>query len=60
MTEGHTHRIDVHHHFMTPRSVEETRERFMREIGGMEDGISPVLAWTVEKSLEEMDKAGVA
>lgn len=58
MTGKRPHRIDVHHHFMTPRSVEETRERFMLEISGMNN--AAVLEWTVEKSLEEMDKAGVA
>ncbi len=58
MTETKPYRIDVHHHFMTPRSVEETRERFMLEISGMNN--STVLEWTVEKSLVEMDKAGVA
>ncbi|WP_144097530.1 amidohydrolase family protein [Croceicoccus sediminis] len=52
------HRIDVHHHFMTPRSVEETRPKFMREISGMNN--SHVLEWTVEKSLAAMDEAGVA
>lgn len=58
MTDTQSYRIDVHHHFMTPRSVQETRERFMVEISGMNN--SSVLEWTVEKSLVEMDKAGVA
>lgn len=60
MNDPKPHRIDVHHHFMTPRFVQETRDRFMLEINGMTNAIGPVLEWTVEKSLVEMDKAGVA
>jgi len=59
VTPKRTRYIDVHHHFMTPRSVEETRDRFMVEVTGMERPQSAILEWTVEKSLAEMDKAGV-
>jgi predicted TIM-barrel fold metal-dependent hydrolase len=44
------HRIDVHHHIAPPAYVAETRAL----------QLPPTLNWTVEKSLEDMDKAGVA
>jgi predicted TIM-barrel fold metal-dependent hydrolase len=44
------HRIDVHHHIVSPLFVEEMRERLQ----------PPTLNWTPERSLEDMDRAGVA
>lgn len=44
------HRIDVHHHIVSPLFVEELRSRLQ----------PPTLAWTPARSLEDMDRAGVA
>jgi predicted TIM-barrel fold metal-dependent hydrolase len=44
------HRIDVHHHVAPPKYVEEMRRLLQ----------PPTLAWTPEKSLADMDEAGVA
>jgi predicted TIM-barrel fold metal-dependent hydrolase len=44
------HRIDVHHHIAPPAYIAETRPLQM----------PPTLAWSAEKSLDDMDKAGVA
>jgi predicted TIM-barrel fold metal-dependent hydrolase len=44
------HRIDIHHHIAPPAYVEEMKERLQ----------PPTLAWTPARSLEDMDKAGVA
>jgi len=44
------HRIDVHHHIVSPLFVEEMRARLQ----------PPTLNWTPERSLEDMDRAGVA
>ena len=44
--------IDVHHHVSPPS--------FIREIVAQGVGERPVVSWTLEKSLEDMDKAGVA
>ena len=44
------HRIDTHHHIAPPKFVEEMRALLQ----------PPTLAWSIEKSLEDMDKAGVA
>jgi predicted TIM-barrel fold metal-dependent hydrolase len=44
------HRIDVHHHIVSPRVVAELRARLQ----------PPTLAWTPARSLEDMDRAGVA
>ena len=46
------HRIDVHHHISPPVWVEALKK------AGLAD--PPVLNWTVQKSLDDMDKAGVA
>jgi predicted TIM-barrel fold metal-dependent hydrolase len=43
-------RIDVHHHISPPAYIKETFKLQQ----------PPTLAWTPEKSLEDMDKAGVA
>jgi len=44
------HRIDIHHHVAPPRYIEEMRALLQ----------PPTLAWTPAKSIEDMDKAGVA
>jgi len=44
------HRIDVHHHIVSPLFVEEMRARLQ----------PPTLAWSAERSLEDMDRAGIA
>ena len=48
---GPARRIDVHHHFMPP---------FHREVLIANRGGAVPPAWTVEGSLQDMDKAGVA
>jgi predicted TIM-barrel fold metal-dependent hydrolase len=46
------HRIDVHHHFVPPKYKEEVnRKRPMQPC---------MQSWTVQGSIEDMDKAGVA
>jgi 6-methylsalicylate decarboxylase len=44
------HRIDVHHHIVSPGFVAELRERLQH----------PTLNWTPARSIEDMDRAGVA
>ena len=44
------HRIDTHHHIAPPKFMDEMRALLQ----------PPTLAWSIEKSLEDMDKAGVA
>jgi predicted TIM-barrel fold metal-dependent hydrolase len=44
------HRIDTHHHIAPPKFVEEMRSLLQ----------PPTINWSIEKSLEDMDKAGVA
>jgi 6-methylsalicylate decarboxylase len=44
------HRIDVHHHIVSPGFVEELRSRLQ----------PPTLNWTPARSIEDMDKAGIA
>jgi predicted TIM-barrel fold metal-dependent hydrolase len=44
------HRIDVHHHVAPPKYIEEMRALLQ----------PPTLNWTPEKSLADMDEAGVA
>jgi predicted TIM-barrel fold metal-dependent hydrolase len=44
------HRIDVHHHIVSPLFVEELRDRLQ----------PPTLSWTPQRSLEDMERAGVA
>src|SRR5262249_61105023 len=44
------HRIDIHHHVAPPKYIEEMRSLLQ----------PPTLAWTPERSIEDMDKAGVA
>src|SRR5689334_6733362 len=45
-------RIDVHHHFSSPG--------FIAEITGRRTGQVPLMRLTAQKSLEDMDKGGVA
>jgi predicted TIM-barrel fold metal-dependent hydrolase len=45
-------RIDTHHHMSSPG--------FIAEISGRRTGQVPLMQWTVAKSLEDMDKGGVA
>lgn len=45
-------RIDTHHHFSPPG--------FVAEIVARNTGQRPLMEWTVQKSLEDMDKSGVA
>ncbi|MCC6888498.1 MAG: amidohydrolase [Hyphomicrobiales bacterium] len=44
------HRIDIHHHVAPPKYIEEMRALLQ----------PPTLAWTPEKTLADMDEAGVA
>jgi predicted TIM-barrel fold metal-dependent hydrolase len=47
---GQPHRIDTHHHIAPPKYVAEFKSELQ----------PPVIAWSVSKSLDEMDKSGVA
>jgi predicted TIM-barrel fold metal-dependent hydrolase len=49
-TTSKAHRIDVHHHIAPPKFVEEMKALLQ----------PPTLAWSIERSMEDMDKAGVA
>jgi predicted TIM-barrel fold metal-dependent hydrolase len=51
-TPAAPHRIDVHHHHSPPVYLAALKARNL--------GQPPTLAWTPEKSIEDMDKAGVA
>src|SRR5215469_2050364 len=44
------HRIDVHHHIVAPGFVAELREQLQ----------PPTLNWTPARSIEDMERAGVA
>ena len=46
------HRIDVHHHLSPPTHIEALRQAKL--------GTPPTYNWSVQKSLEDMDKADVA
>ena len=45
-------RVDVHHHFSSPA--------FIKEISSRRTGQTPLEQWTAAKSVEDMDKGGVA
>ena len=47
---GQPHRIDTHHHIAPPKYVAEFKSELQ----------PPVIAWSVSKSLDDMDKSGVA
>jgi predicted TIM-barrel fold metal-dependent hydrolase len=49
-TAAKPHRIDVHHHIAPPKFVDEMKALLQ----------PPTLAWSVERTLEDMDNAGVA
>jgi 6-methylsalicylate decarboxylase len=49
-------RIDVHHHILPPRWLEEERER----MSGRALDFARVAKWTPSMSLEAMDRAGIA
>jgi predicted TIM-barrel fold metal-dependent hydrolase len=46
------HRIDIHHHITPPK--------YLAEFGPKHELQRPSLEWTLAKSLDDMDKAGVA
>jgi len=46
------HRIDVHHHISPPS--------YMAAVAAARVGAPPTLSWTLQKSLDDMDRAGVA
>ena len=48
-------RIDLHHHFLPQKYMKEEHERSTATHGNTD-----ILSWTPEKSIAEMDKAGVA
>src|SRR5690349_11934541 len=52
-----TRRIDVHHHFFPPRFMVQQRARISP---GGRIPVSQLLSWTPEKSLEIMDRNGIA
>jgi 6-methylsalicylate decarboxylase len=47
---GKPHRIDMHHHIAPPKYVAEFKSELQ----------PPVIAWSVSKSLDDMEKSGVA
>src|ERR1700748_751942 len=48
-------RIDLHHHFLPQAYMAEEQKRT-----SVTHGNTNMLSWTAEKSLEEMDKAGIS
>lgn len=48
-------RIDLHHHFLPPTYMAEEQKRT-----SVTHGNTNMLSWTPEKSIEEMDKAGIS
>jgi 6-methylsalicylate decarboxylase len=52
IAQDRPHRVDVHHHLSPPTHVEALRKASL--------GTPPTYNWSVQKSLEDMDKAGVA
>jgi predicted TIM-barrel fold metal-dependent hydrolase len=52
LAQEKAHRIDVHHHLSPPTHIEALRKAKL--------GTPPTYNWSVQKSLEDMDKAGVA
>ena len=49
---GAPHRIDVHHHISPPS--------YLAAVAAAKVGAPPTLSWTLQKSLDDMDRAGVA
>jgi predicted TIM-barrel fold metal-dependent hydrolase len=54
---GNPRRIDVHHHIIPPIYLERARDRL---IASSDTSPEPLLSWTPERTLEDMDKYGVA
>ena len=52
-------RIDVHHHIVPPRYLSLARERIVAAAGATRD-VSVLMDWTPARSIEEMDKNGIA
>src|SRR5712692_5183742 len=50
VVRGKPHRIDIHHHLLPPSYIAEIISR----------RVTPTPAWTPAKSIEEMDKNGIA
>jgi predicted TIM-barrel fold metal-dependent hydrolase len=50
--QGKPHRIDVHHHVAPPPWLEAVKKAKLDN--------PPIVNWSAEKSLEDMDKAGIA
>ena len=48
-------RIDVHHHVTPPVWMREARD----QIAATNRNLSPIADWSVQRSLDEMDKNGV-
>jgi hypothetical protein len=53
---SHPYRIDTHHHILPPTYLAEERERILRTVRTDES----VLEWSPERSLDEMDRNGIA
>lgn len=56
-TRGRPRRIDVHHHILPPVYLDRVRERI---VAISDTDPTPRLTWTPARSLEEMDRYGVA
>jgi predicted TIM-barrel fold metal-dependent hydrolase len=54
------HRIDVHHHIVPPRYRAEAEGAVVAQGGGDPAVLVDILGWTPEKSIETMDKNGIA
>ena len=52
MRGGAGHRIDVHHHISPPT--------YLAALSAKKLGAPPTMGWTLAKSIEDMDRAGVA
>ena len=53
---SHAYRIDTHHHILPPTYLAEERERILRTVRVDQS----FLQWSPERSLDEMDRNGVA
>jgi len=52
VAQGKPHRIDVHHHISPPTWIDAVKKANLAN--------APMSNWSVQKSLDDMDKAGVA
>ena len=57
MTRNVARRIDVHHHLYPPKYLEELREQLIADSPA---GVSKPADWSPARSLEDMDRNGVA